>query len=143
VKAQVYHLLINVRDPKVSLPFYRDLLGYLEYRPVYQTDTVAGFSAGSGADIWNSADEFRFTYQAGAESQAGGESQAVVTARVDSVQNANVWTKAGLMIRGGLDAENPTGALRLYESFGFRPIRRYVFFRKPFEAGEEPGIGPG
>jgi len=52
VKAQVYHLQINVRDPKVSLPFYRDLLGYLEYRTVYQTDTAAGFSTGSGTDIW-------------------------------------------------------------------------------------------
>ena len=52
MKAQVYHLQINVRDPAVSLRFYRDLLGYLEYRPVYQTDTVAGFSTGSGADIW-------------------------------------------------------------------------------------------
>ncbi len=32
----------------------------------------------------------------------------------------------------GVDAENPTGALRLYESFGFRPRRRWVFYRKPF-----------
>jgi ribosomal protein S18 acetylase RimI-like enzyme len=32
----------------------------------------------------------------------------------------------------GVDAENPTGALALYESFGFRPIRRYIFYRKPF-----------
>lgn len=52
MKAQVYHLQINVRDPGISLPFYRELLGYLEYRTVYQSDTVAGFSAGSGADIW-------------------------------------------------------------------------------------------
>jgi catechol 2,3-dioxygenase-like lactoylglutathione lyase family enzyme len=51
VKAQLYHLQINVRDAAVSLPFYRDLLGYLEYRTLYQTDTVAGFS-GRGADIW-------------------------------------------------------------------------------------------
>jgi catechol 2,3-dioxygenase-like lactoylglutathione lyase family enzyme len=52
VKAQVYHLQINVCDPKVSLPFYRELLGHLEYRMVYQSDTAAGFSTGSGADIW-------------------------------------------------------------------------------------------
>ncbi len=51
MKAEVYHLQINVRDAAVSLPFYRELLGYLEYRTVYQTDTVAGFS-GQGADIW-------------------------------------------------------------------------------------------
>ena len=51
MKAEVYHLQINVRDAAVSLPFYRDLLGYLEYRTVYQSETVAGFS-GRGADIW-------------------------------------------------------------------------------------------
>jgi mycothiol synthase len=32
----------------------------------------------------------------------------------------------------GVDAENPTGALGLYESFGFQPARRWVFYRKPF-----------
>jgi mycothiol synthase len=32
----------------------------------------------------------------------------------------------------GVDAQYPTGALGLYESFGFRPLRRYVFYRKPF-----------
>ena len=31
----------------------------------------------------------------------------------------------------GVDADNPTGALRLYERYGFRPLRRYVFYRKP------------
>jgi mycothiol synthase len=35
----------------------------------------------------------------------------------------------------GVDAENPTGALGLYESFGFRPNRRWAFYRKPFQAG--------
>jgi catechol 2,3-dioxygenase-like lactoylglutathione lyase family enzyme len=51
VKAQLYHLQINVRDPRRSLPFYRALLGYLDYRTVYETDSMAGFS-GRGADIW-------------------------------------------------------------------------------------------
>jgi GNAT superfamily N-acetyltransferase len=32
----------------------------------------------------------------------------------------------------GGDVENPTGALGLYESFGFRPTRRWAFYRKPF-----------
>jgi GNAT superfamily N-acetyltransferase len=32
----------------------------------------------------------------------------------------------------GVDVENPTGALGLYESFGFRPTRRWAFYRKPF-----------
>ncbi len=32
----------------------------------------------------------------------------------------------------GVDAENPTGALQLYEGFGFRQHRRWATLRKPF-----------
>ena len=34
----------------------------------------------------------------------------------------------------GVDAENPNGALALYESVGFRPVRRYTSLRKPIDA---------
>lgn len=51
MKAQLYHFQINVCDAARSLPFYRALLGYFEYRTVYESDTGAGFS-GIGADIW-------------------------------------------------------------------------------------------
>ncbi|MGH7400115.1 MAG: VOC family protein, partial [Candidatus Rokuibacteriota bacterium] len=51
MKAQLYHLQINVADASRSLPFYKALLGYLEYRTVYETDAMAGFS-GRGTDIW-------------------------------------------------------------------------------------------
>ena len=47
---------------------------------------------GSGADIWNNADEFQFAYRA---IEGNGE----ITARVDSVQNLDRWVKAGVMIR--------------------------------------------
>ncbi|MBI3857013.1 MAG: PQQ-dependent sugar dehydrogenase [Planctomycetes bacterium] len=50
---------------------------------------------GSGADIWNTLDEFQFVYQA-----LNGD--GTVTARVTAVQNTNVWAKAGVMIREGL-----------------------------------------
>jgi mycothiol synthase len=44
-----------------------------------------------------------------------------------------VLRERGMQIAAlGVDAENPTGALGLYESFGFRPLRSYVFYRKPF-----------
>jgi mycothiol synthase len=33
----------------------------------------------------------------------------------------------------GVDAENPSGALQLYESMGYRMIRRYTIYRKPLE----------
>jgi len=59
---------------------------------------------GSGADIWNvngvEADEFHFAYKmlTGAGS---------IIARVDSVENTNAWSKAGVMIRESL---NPNSA---------------------------------
>jgi len=51
VKAHVYHVQINVRDAAVSLPFYKDLLGRLEYRVVHEEPGVCGFSNG-GTDLW-------------------------------------------------------------------------------------------
>ncbi len=39
------------------------------------------------------------------------------------------FTSAGL----GVDAENPTGALGLYESLGFAPERTGIAYRKPLE----------
>jgi regulation of enolase protein 1 (concanavalin A-like superfamily) len=50
---------------------------------------------GSGADIWGRADEFHFT-----QTPVTGDFTIYTT--VDSVENVNVWTKAGLMIREGL-----------------------------------------
>jgi regulation of enolase protein 1 (concanavalin A-like superfamily) len=48
--------------------------------------------AGAGADIWGTADAFRYAY-----TTLNGDGQ--ITARVASEQNVNVWTKAGVMIR--------------------------------------------
>jgi hypothetical protein len=33
----------------------------------------------------------------------------------------------------GVDTENVTGALRLYEGCGFRPVSRSTTFRKPLD----------
>lgn len=52
---------------------------------------------GSGADIWGSADEFRYVYQ-----QVSGD--VTVTARVTGLDNTDVWAKAGVMIRASLAA---------------------------------------
>ena len=51
MRASVYHLQLNVREPGVSLPFYRALLGYLEYRVSYERPGVLGMSNGS-TDFW-------------------------------------------------------------------------------------------
>jgi alpha-L-fucosidase len=51
---------------------------------------------GSGADIWNSADGFRYVFQ----SLAG---DCALTARVLNLQSTAGWAKAGVMIRETLD----------------------------------------
>jgi regulation of enolase protein 1 (concanavalin A-like superfamily) len=52
-------------------------------------------SAG-GADIWGSADQFRFVYK-----QLNGNGS--ITMKVDSIGNTDVWAKAGPMIRENLE----------------------------------------
>ncbi len=47
---------------------------------------------GSGADIWGTADEFHWAYRL-----ASGDFS--IETEVDSLENVNRWTKAGLMIR--------------------------------------------
>ena len=51
MKATVYHVQLNVADAKVSVPFYRELLGYLEYRVTLRTDDLLGMSNGT-TDFW-------------------------------------------------------------------------------------------
>ena len=51
--------------------------------------------SGAGADVWDTADAFHFTYQT-----LTGD--GTITARVASVQNVHAWTKAGVMIRASL-----------------------------------------
>jgi phosphatidylserine/phosphatidylglycerophosphate/cardiolipin synthase-like enzyme len=56
--------------------------------------------SGSGEDVWGTADAFQFVYQT-----LSGDGQIV--ARVASVASVNSWSKAGVMIRGGLTANAP------------------------------------
>jgi len=58
------------------------------------------FTVGAaGVDIWGTADDFRFVYK-----RLSGDGS--ITARVDSCTQANVWTKAGIMIRENLGADS-------------------------------------
>jgi regulation of enolase protein 1 (concanavalin A-like superfamily) len=52
---------------------------------------------GAGADIYGTADAFRFVYQ-----DVSGD--VTITARVQSLENKNTWTKAAVMIRQDLTA---------------------------------------
>jgi hypothetical protein len=87
------------------------------------SETTGTFTvAGSGADIWGSADAFRYAYQ-----QLTGD--MTIVARVATVQNVNVWTKAGVMIRQSLDAGSP------HASMFVTPGKGVAFQRRPTAAG--------
>jgi hypothetical protein len=72
---------------------------FIHGSPIRYVETPQGVitMSAEGADIYGSADEFTFA----SKPQTGDGS---ITVRVDSVQNTNVWSKAGVMIRDGLDA---------------------------------------
>jgi mycothiol synthase len=42
----------------------------------------------------------------------------------------------------GVDADNPTGALALYEALGFRPHQKWISHRRPLDVAAEPGEMP-
>ena len=68
-------------------------VGFLETAPGSIT------MSGTGADIWNAADEFRFAYK-----RLSGN--GVIIAKVDSLANTDPWAKAGVMIRESLDPDS-------------------------------------
>ena len=77
---------------------------------------------GSGADIWGTSDEFRYVSTA-----LTGD--FTIATRVESVQNVNPWTKAGLMIR-----ENLTPGSR-HASLFVTPGKGIVFQRRTASNG--------
>lgn len=72
---------------------------------------------GSGADIWNTADEFRFVHQ-----PASGD--CAMIARVTAVQNTDPWAKAGVMIRETLSAGSKHAMMVLTPGNGLAFQRR-------------------
>jgi catechol 2,3-dioxygenase-like lactoylglutathione lyase family enzyme len=51
MKARLYHVQVNVGDPKTSLPFYRDFFTHLGYRIVSEGAEHLGATDG-GATVW-------------------------------------------------------------------------------------------
>ena len=85
---------------------------------------------GAGTDIWNTADEFRFAHR-----QVTGDVDVV--ARVDSVEDVDPWTKAGVMIRQSLAA----GAA--HASLFVSPGKGVAFQRRPTASGSSVHTGAG
>jgi hypothetical protein len=85
----------------------------------YDSTTGIYTVRGSGADIWGTADEFHYVW-----TQSAGDFE--ITARTDSVQNVNAWTKAGVMIRANLNAGSVHASLFASPSKGVAFQRRLV-----------------
>ena len=66
----------------------------------------------AGEDVWGLSDQFHFVYQA-------FSGDVDIRARVESVAMAHTWSKAGVMIRGSLDADAPHGL----EELTRQPVR--------------------
>jgi hypothetical protein len=91
----------------LSLWFRGNPAGFLE-------DPAGTFTiSAAGADIWNTADEFRYAWK-----QLSGTGS--ITAQVLSVDNTDPWAKAGVMIRQTLDAGSKFAAVYITPGQGCR-----------------------
>jgi regulation of enolase protein 1 (concanavalin A-like superfamily) len=88
------------------------------------TDGTTYTVTGSGADVWDTVDEFHFFSR-----EVTGD--FAFSARVASVQNVDGWTKAGLMLRDGL-AANARHAFVLATPTSRRGV---AFQRRPATGG--------
>ena len=62
---------------------------------------------GAGSGVGGTTDEFHFVDTSRFTSSEFGRQRFAVTARVTSIENVSALTRAGLMIRGALDASSP------------------------------------
>lgn len=66
---------------------------------------------GAGADIWGTADAFNFAY-------LSATGNCTLTARVTAMDQVNVWSKAGVMIRESLNANSVNAYIAVTPSNG-------------------------
>jgi regulation of enolase protein 1 (concanavalin A-like superfamily) len=87
---------------------------------------------GAGADVWSTADAFRFVWR-----PMSGDGQIV--ARVTSVDYARAWSKAGVMVRASTDKSSAHAFMLVSAGKGF------AFQRRPAAGGESVSTsgGPG
>ena len=91
---------------------------------------------GAGADIWGTSDQFQFVYQ-----PVMGDTEIV--AQVASLQAADPWSKAGVMIREALTGPAAHASLLTAGSNGWWVTRRLSAggstYSNPGDAGAAPG----
>jgi hypothetical protein len=88
-----------------------------------------------GVDIWNTADEFQFVYR-----PISGDVDVV--ARVASVEAADIWSKAGVMIRGTLAGNAANAAMIVPAASGAFAFQRRLAAGHTTIATMPPGQPP-
>lgn len=83
-----------------ALDWQGTAIGYSEDEATLQTSAIDRTLTvvGSGADIWNTRDEFYFAYTT-------LEGDGAMSVRVDDLSASEPWAKAGVMIRESLDPD--------------------------------------
>jgi len=98
----------------------------------YVTTNSSSFTvSGSGLDIWNQGDAFRFLYQ----TRTG---DGTLTARVTGITPTDPWAKAGVMIRESLDSGARNATMILSASNGVAFQQRVT----PLAATTSTIVGP-
>lgn len=89
----------------------------------YDKHTNVYTLVGSGTDIWHEWDEFHFAFKR-------LEGSGSITARIDSIQSVDPWTKAGVVIRDTLEPGSRNAAVLI------TPSRRVTFQHRKSELQE-------
>ena len=89
----------------------------------------------TGADVWGTADEFRYAYM-----RLSGNGS--ITARVDYIMNTSLWAKAGVMIREGLDAGSTHAMTVLTPGNGVALQNRPVMNQTSYNVNEAGLVAP-
>jgi unsaturated rhamnogalacturonyl hydrolase len=90
---------------------------------------------GSGADIYGALDEFHFVYR----SVTG---DATIVARVTSIQNTNVWAKAGVMMRTS-GASSASNAANVFALVPASAANKYRFQTRATAGGSSSSLPSG
>ena len=126
----------TVPDPGLPAPWLTQDVGTvgLAGSATFQAGTGTYSVTGAGADIWGTADAFRFVYQ-----PLSGDGQIV--ARVATVQNTNAWVKAGVMIRTALTSDSAQAMMMVTPGKGNNFQRRTAAGGVSTQYRRRPGDG--
>jgi regulation of enolase protein 1 (concanavalin A-like superfamily) len=112
---------VVVTPAEVPAPWQAQDVGVVGLAGSTSYDAASGTYrvTGAGADIWGTADAFRYVYQPFA---GDGE----IVARVATVQYTNAWVKAGVMIRADLTPGSAQAMMMVTPGKGNNFQRRVV-----------------